>query len=227
MRGRLPLPLIPSPKGRGKVKNMQSFKTFTGLLTLLDRGNVDTDQIISKEHLKSIRRTGFGPALFSDWRYQNDGSPNPQFPLNQPHYQGATILVTGNNFGCGSSREHAVWALQQYGFRTILAPRQGNIPTFADIFANNSGKNGLLLIEMSETEVNEIKKTIQENEGLQATVNLADQTLTLQLAPPKNYRFTIDSALKERLLKGLDDIGRSEQYETAITQFEKTHSPQL
>ena len=154
---------------------MEAFKSHRGLLATLDRANVDTDQIIPKQFLKSIARTGFGEALFHDWRYLADGKPNPQFELNQSRFQGASILVARNNFGCGSSREHAVWAIQQYGFKTVIAP------AFADIFRNNSTKNGLLTVELEEAEVEEIFQMVGRYAGLEATVNLEEQRLTLHL----------------------------------------------
>jgi 3-isopropylmalate/(R)-2-methylmalate dehydratase small subunit len=203
---------------------MEAFKTFTGIVAVLDRGNVDTDQIISKEHLKSVKRTGFGPSLFSDWRYQEDGSENSDFELNQPRFQKAEILVTGSNFGCGSSREHAVWAIQQYGIKTIIAPRQEDLPAFADIFYNNSGKNGLLLIALSKDQVDSIIQTVHDHEGLSATVDLEQQKITLS---HQVLDFSISPALKERLLRGLDDIGRTEQFDKEIQQFEIGHSNQL
>ena len=207
---------------------MKPFKTFTGLVAVIDRGNIDTDQIIPKEHLKAIQRTGFEKYLFSDWRYLENGDPNPDFELNQPRFQGATILIAGNNFGCGSSREHAVWALHQYGFKTIIAAQRGEVPAFADIFFNNSGKNGLLLIELKESEVREIMQAVMKEEGLQATIDLGNQKVTLNpSAGAKVYNFSMDSALKERLLKGLDDIGITEQYLDQIKQFEKNHFFQI
>src|SRR3989338_5203717 len=146
---------------------MKPFKTHRGLIAPLDRANVDTDQIIAKQFLKSIARTGFGPQLFYDWRYAADGKPNPKFSLNLPRYKNASVLVTRNNFGCGSSREHAVWAIVQYGFQAVIAPWRAsggqNIPAFADIFRNNSFKNSLLTIELSEPEVEKILKLLLRN----------------------------------------------------------------
>ena len=135
---------------------MDKFLTFKGSICAIDRANIDTDALIPKEHLKSIKRTGFGSALFSDWRYNDDGSDNLDFALNHPKAKGATILVGKNNFGCGSSREHAVWAVAQQGFKVVVAPRVGEIPGFADIFKNNCAKNGLLTIELTSDEVNHI-----------------------------------------------------------------------
>jgi len=210
---------------------MQPFTKHTGLIALLDRGNIDTDQIIPKEFLKSIERTGFGDQLFAYWKYKEDGSVDPHFELNNPVYKGSTILVAGNNFGCGSSREHAVWAIVQAGYKAVIAPSkktdQGMIPGFADIFKNNSGKNGLLLIELSEEEVKEIGNTIRKNPGLKATIDLENQKVILGSGEQGTYPFKIDAGLKNRLIKGLDDIGVTEQYLNQITTFEKTHSAQM
>lgn len=211
---------------------MIPFTTHTGLIAILNRGNIDTDQIIPKEHLKSIKRTGFGEHLFSDWRYLDNGKLNPDFELNQPRYNKASILVTGNNFGCGSSREHAVWAIVQYGFRAVIAPRkereQNVIPGFADIFYNNSSKNGLLLIELKEDQVTEIVSLTEKNEGLKAHIDLSSQKVTINLPTEKKvYDFAINEGIKKRLLDGLDEIGQTEAYSDAITQFEKKHNSQF
>ena len=158
---------------------MEAFKTHRGIVATLDRANVDTDQVIPKQFLKSIKRTGFGEALFFDWRYLSDGSPDPKFELNAPHLKGASILVARNNFGCGSSREHAVWAVVQYGFKVVIAPyaqRGGaKVPGFADIFRNNAVKNGLLTVELAEAEVEEIFQMAGRFKGLQATIDLDEQ----------------------------------------------------
>lgn len=206
---------------------MDAFKTFTGTVMALDRANIDTDAIIPKEYLKSIERSGFGRALFSDWRYLEDGRDNPEFTINRPEYRSAEILVAGNNFGCGSSREHAVWAIQQQGFKTVVAPWRDaggeRIPAFADIFANNSGKNGLLLIELSPDEVQELMQ-LAEHEVLTATVDLEAQTLTAHAsAGDRVFGFDYDPVLKERLLQGLDEIALTLQHENDITAFEKTY----
>jgi len=203
---------------------MQAFNTFTGTVMGLDRANIDTDAIIPKEYLKSIARTGFDKALFSDWRYLPDGIDNPEFKMNQPECRNAEILVTGNNFGCGSSREHAVWAIQQAGFRTVIAPWRDSsgerIPAFADIFANNSGKNGLLLIELAPEEVAEIIG-LADAESLRATINLEAQTVTCHAAAgDRVFRFDFDPVLKERLLMGLDEIALTLQHEADIAAFE-------
>ena len=205
---------------------MEAFTSHRGKLVTLDRANVDTDQIIPKQFLKSIRRTGYGENLFFDWRYLPDGKPNPDFEVNAPRYQGASILVTRNNFGCGSSREHAVWALTQYGLKAIIAPRVGEVPAFADIFHNNSVKNGLLNVELKDSEVEEIFQMAARYEGLEATVNLEEQRVTLHLPEEISFHFDIDSAVKNHLIRGLDEIGLSLQKERDITAFEKTHKAQ-
>jgi len=198
---------------------MKAFTKHKGKAVLLDRGNIDTDQIIPKEHLKSIVKTGFDKGLFSDWRYNEDGSNNPTFELNKPENKEATILLTGNNFGCGSSREHAVWALVQYGFCAIIAPKIKDIPAFADIFTNNSGKNGLLLVELTEDDFNDIKSASEEIE-----IDLKKQNI---VCGNIIKTFEIDSATKERLLKGLDDIGTTLIHEKEISTFEKKHNDQM
>jgi len=182
---------------------------------------VDTDQIIPKQFLKSIRRTGFGESLFFDWRYLPDGKPDPAFELNAPRFKGASILVARNNFGCGSSREHAVWAIQQYGFKAVIAP------SFADIFRNNSGKNGLLTVELKEAEVEEIFRMAGRYSGLEATVNLDEQRVTLHLPEEIAFHFEMDAAVKEHLIHGLDAIGLTLKHEAAIAAFEAKHDPQL
>lgn len=210
---------------------MDAFKTHRGKLALMDRANVDTDAIIPKQFLKSIARTGFGESLFFDWRYLPDGKPNPDFALNQPVFKNASILVARNNFGCGSSREHAVWAIQQYGFKAVIAPwREQNgarVPAFADIFRNNCGKNSLLAVELSEAEVNEIFLMTERYAGLEATIDLDEQRVVLHLPEEISFHFDIDKAVKERLVHGLDDIGITLKQEAAITAFEAKHNPQL
>lgn len=204
---------------------MQKFEKFTGVVAGVDRANIDTDALIPKEHLKSIKRTGFGAALFSDWRYNDDGSDNPDFVLNKPETKGAEILIARNNFGCGSSREHAVWAVVQYGFKTVIAPREGDVPAFADIFRNNCGKNGLLTIELAEEQVDEIFQTLEKEPGVKATVDLDAQTVTLHTAGGEDkYAFEIAADLKKKLLEGLDDIALTLQYESDITAYEAAHS---
>ncbi len=190
---------------------MVPFKTHRGKLATLDRANVDTDQIIPKQFMKSIKRTGFGEQMFYDWRYLADGKPNPEFELNQPQFKGASILVARNNFGCGSSREHAVWAIQQAGFNAVIAPWQPRgetrVPAFADIFRNNSGKNGLLTVELSDAEVEEIFQLVGRFPGLEMTVDLEHQRVTLHMPEEVSFHFEFDGGVKIRLLHGLDDIG--------------------
>lgn len=203
---------------------MKAFTTHTGLVAPLDRANVDTDQIIPKQFLKSIKRTGFGVNLFDEWRYLDEGYPgqdnsvrplNPDFVLNQPRYQGASVLLARENFGCGSSREHAPWALDEYGFRTVLAP------SFADIFFNNSFKNGLLPIVLKEEEIDELFAEAEAQEGYQLTVDLQAQTVTRP--DGKSYSFEVDGFRKHCLLNGLDDIGLTLQDADAIRAFEEQH----
>ena len=200
---------------------MDSFKTHRGLIATLDRANVDTDQIIPKQFLKSIARTGFGENLFFDWRYRPDGSLNPDFSLNFPKFRGASILVARRNFGCGSSREHAVWAIGQCGFKAVVAP------SFADIFRNNCAKNSLLTIELSEAEVEEIFQMADRYAGLEATADVEEQRIVLHLAEEMAFHFDIDSAVKERLIHGLDDIGLTLKNEEALRAFEARHDAQL
>jgi 3-isopropylmalate/(R)-2-methylmalate dehydratase small subunit len=206
---------------------MEAFTTHRGVIATLDRANVDTDQIIPKQFLKSIARTGFGEHLFRDWRYLADGRPNPDFPLNAERFRAASILVVRNNFGCGSSREHAVWAIQQGGFRAVIAPWQqrggSRVPGFADIFKTNSAKNALITVELSEPEVEEIFQMVGRFPRLEATVALDHQRLTLHLAEELSFHFEIDPAVKERLIHGLDEIGLTLQHEDAIRAFERRH----
>ncbi len=190
---------------------MQAFTKHTGLVAPLDRANVDTDQIIPKQFLKRIERTGFGEFLFYDWRYNPDGQPNPSFVLNEPRYKGASILVADKNFGCGSSREHAPWALGEYGFRVIIAP------SFADIFANNCFKNGMLPLTLTEEQVQEIMKRAQQDEGYSLTVDLERQTID------DSIPFTVGKFQRYCLLAGLDDIGLTLRHEDAIRAYELGH----
>ncbi|WP_285426104.1 MULTISPECIES: 3-isopropylmalate dehydratase small subunit [unclassified Pseudomonas] len=203
---------------------MKPFTQHTGLVAPLDRANVDTDQIIPKQFLKSIRRTGFGPNLFDEWRYLDVGQPyqdnskrplNPDFVLNAERYQGASVLLARENFGCGSSREHAPWALEEYGFRSIIAP------SYADIFFNNSFKNGLLPIILSESDVDDLFKVVEANPGYQLNVDLQAQTVTRE--DGKVYSFEIDAFRKHCLLNGLDDIGLTLVDGEAISAFESKH----
>ncbi len=211
---------------------MKPINQHTGILAPLKRSNVDTDQIIPKQFLKSIARTGFGPSLFFDWRYLADGrTPDPAFELNRPEFKGASVLVTGNNFGCGSSREHAVWAVEQDGYRVIIAPwmDQGSarIPGFADIFKNNCSKNGVLTIELSAVDVEKIFSAVAAKPGVQASVDLAAQTLTILSSPELKFRFDISPAVKDRLIGGLDDIGTTLKHEASVTAFESKHNTQI
>jgi 3-isopropylmalate/(R)-2-methylmalate dehydratase small subunit len=193
---------------------MRPFSTHTGRVAALPRGNVDTDQIIPKQFLKRIERTGFGPALFHDWRYRADGAPNPEFELNRPSAAGASILVTGPNFGCGSSREHAPWALQDYGFRAILAP------SFADIFYGNCCQNGLLPVILTEDEIGELlRRASASSHGYSLTVDLVDNSVSNDAG--FRARFTMDPYRREMLLRGLDEIGKTLELETAIAAFER------
>lgn len=204
---------------------MDKFEKYTGVVAGVDRANIDTDAIIPKEHLKSIKRTGFGGALFSDWRYNDDGSEKPDFVLNKPENRQAEILVTRTNCGCGSSREHAVWAVAQFGFKAIIAPRHEDTPAFADIFRNNCGKNGLLTIELSEEQVEEIFQTLEKEPGVKGTVDLENQTVTIHAASgDAAYTFDISADLKTKLLEGLDDIALTLQYEADIAAYEAAHS---
>jgi 3-isopropylmalate/(R)-2-methylmalate dehydratase small subunit len=191
---------------------MKAFRQHTGLVAPLDRANVDTDQIIPKQFLKRIERTGFGEFLFYDWRYLPDGQPDPSFVLNEPRYQGASILVADKNFGCGSSREHAPWALGEFGFRAIMAP------SFADIFANNCFKNGMLPIAVN---VEEIMKRAQEREGYQLTVDL--ERLVVEDAGGLSVPFVVSEFQRYCLLEGLDDIGLTLRHEDAIRAYENNH----
>ncbi|MDA2929071.1 3-isopropylmalate dehydratase small subunit [Acidobacteria bacterium AH-259-O06] len=192
---------------------MQPFAKHKGLVATLDLVNVDTDQIIPKQFLKRIERTGYGQFLFYDWRFNEDGSLNPDFELNQPRFKAATILLTRANFGCGSSREHAPWALLDHGFRSILAP------SFADIFYNNCFKNSLLPVRLSEEQVEELFGRARANLRYQLTIDLQSQTITDQL--DLEYHFEVDSFHRECLLKGLDEIGLTLQYEDQIREYER------
>lgn len=195
---------------------MQSFTSHTGLVVPLQRENVDTDQIIPKQFLKRIERTGYGDFLFNDWRYDASGKPNPNFVLNAPQYAGATILVAGKNFGCGSSREHAVWALRGYGFRAIIAP------TFADIFTTNSAKNGLLLVTLHPNDVTELMLRAELG-NFRLTVDL--ESCAVFSEDGFSSRFEIDPFTRTSLLQGLDEIGMTLQHEKEITAYEQRHQP--
>jgi len=201
---------------------MQPFTTMTGLVAPLDRVNVDTDQIIPKQFLKTIKRTGLREGLFYDWRRKKDGSPDPEFFLNQPRYRDAPILLTRDNFGCGSSREHAPWALLDQGFRCLIAP------SFADIFYNNCFQNGILPVVLKPDEVQALFQAVAATVGYQLTVDLAAQTVTTP--EDLRYRFEVDPFRKDCLLKGLDSIGLSLQHAPAIAAYEarrKVEAPWL
>lgn len=191
---------------------MESFIRHTGLVATMDRVNVDTDQIIPKQFLKRIERSGFGQFLFYDWRFNQDGSLKADFELNQPIVAGASILVARANFGCGSSREHAPWALHDYGFRSIIAP------SFADIFYNNCLKNGMLPVQLSEAQVERIFQTAAENPGYELTVDLERQIISDDCG--NKFSFAVDPFSRQCLLKGLDDIGLTLQHEDAIARYE-------
>jgi 3-isopropylmalate/(R)-2-methylmalate dehydratase small subunit len=195
---------------------MEPFQRHKGLLAVMDRVDVDTDQIIPKQFLKRIERTGYEDALFFDWRWKPDGSENPDFELNWPRYRNATVLIAGRNFGCGSSREHAPWALHDYGIRSVIAP------SFGDIFRNNCYQNGMLPVQLPEETVREIMERAKAKEGMQVTVDLARQTVTLD--DGYSASFDIDPFRKHSLMEGLDDIGLSLQHEPVIAGFE-SHRP--
>ena len=201
---------------------MDKFTVHQGVVVPLDRANVDTDAIIPKQYLKSISRTGFGPTLFDDWRYMEPGEPgmdhskrelNADFVLNQPRYQGASILLARENFGCGSSREHAVWALTDYGIRAVIAP------SYADIFFNNGFKNGLLPIVLDEKIVDGLFNSVTAEEGYQLTIDLEQQQVTTPSGD--TFDFAVDEFRKYCLLNGLDDIGLTLQHADAIRQYEE------
>src|SRR5438128_12509973 len=194
---------------------MQPFRTHTGKVAPLYRANIDTDQIIPKQFLKRIERTGFGEFLFNDWRRSAEGLPDPSFVLNQPKYAGASILVAGKNFGCGSSREHAVWALADFGFRVVIAT------SFADIFANNCVKNGMLTVVLKEQDVAELARRAQELPHYEATVDLENR----EVRDHHGFKaiFQIDEFTRHCLLNGLDDIGLTLQNEADIAVYEAKH----
>ncbi|HEY1766828.1 MAG TPA: 3-isopropylmalate dehydratase small subunit [Terracidiphilus sp.] len=194
---------------------MEPFKKITALAVPLDRTNVDTDQIIPKQFLKRIERTGYGDFLFFDWRRTAEGDPDPSFVLNDPRYQGAQILIAGKNFACGSSREHAAWALSDYGFRVVIAP------TFADIFFSNAGKNGIVLARLSEEQVAELLNNAKTIPGYRLTVSLEEQTVS----DDRGFKaaFEVDPFRKFCLLEGLDDIGLTLRHAGALDKFESAH----
>ena len=191
---------------------MDPFTTHTGLVGAMDRANVDTDQIIPKQFLKRIERSGFGQFLFFDWRFNEDESDNPEFELNKPEAKDASILLARRNFGSGSSREHAVWALADYGFRSVIAP------SFADIFYNNCFKNGVLPVALSEEQVEELFVKTASNPGYKLTVDLESQTVTDESG--LSFSFEVDGARKERMLQGLDDIAVTLSHADKISAYE-------
>ena len=204
---------------------MKAFKTFTGIVAPLDRSNIDTDSIIPKEYLKSIKRSGFGPNLFDSWRYLDKSNSknqntkrklNPDFVLNKPPYDKAEILLSRENFGCGSSREHAVWALSDFGFKAILAP------SFGDIFYSNSFKNGFLPIRLENRDIDMLFDASRSSPGFKVIINLEKQFVQIQ--DNKKFEFNIDDSLKNRLLKGLDDIALTLEYTEKIRIYEKNRS---
>jgi len=197
---------------------MQAFTQMTGLVAPLDRVNVDTDQIIPKQFLKTIKRTGLREGLFYDWRRRKDGSPDPSFFLNQPRYQAATILLTRDNFGCGSSREHAPWALLDQGIRCVIAP------SFADIFYNNCFQNGILPVVLKSDDVQSLMKDVLASEGYRLSVDLGLQTVTTPAG--KQHRFEIDPFRKDCLYRGLDSIGLTLQHEPTIAAYEARRRPE-
>jgi 3-isopropylmalate/(R)-2-methylmalate dehydratase small subunit len=198
---------------------MQKYTKHTSVVALMNRRNVDTDQIVAKQFLKKVERTGFGVHLFHDWRYLEDGSPNPDFELNNPKFDGAKILVAGDNFGCGSSREHAPWAIDDYGFNTIISS------SFADIFYNNCFKNGILPIVVKPEILEAVMGEVAANEGVSFTVDLAEQTVTTPGGI--SIDFDIDGFRKHNLLNGLDDIGLTLKQKSHIDNYEEHHKAQF
>lgn len=192
---------------------MEAFKKLTGIVGPVDRVNVDTDAIIPKQFLKRIERTGFGQFLFYEWRFDTEGKVNPQFELNKPRYEGASVLISRANFGCGSSREHAPWSILDYGFHCVIAP------SFADIFYNNCFKNGILPIKLSEEQVEELFQRTAQHEGYKLTVDLESKTIVDEFG--LSISFDLDEHRRQFLLQGLDDIGLTLQHEELITAYEK------
>jgi 3-isopropylmalate/(R)-2-methylmalate dehydratase small subunit len=194
---------------------MKAFRTLTSLAAPLDRANVDTDQIIPKQFLKRIERTGYEDFLFFDWRKSADGTPDRNFVLNDPRYKGAEILIAGKNFGCGSSREHAAWALSDFGFRCVIAP------TFADIFFSNAGKNGILPVKLTEEQVQTLLQRAATTPGYKLTVSLEEQKVSDEQG--FSATFEVDPFRRYCLLEGLDDIGLTLRHAAALDQFEVNH----
>ncbi len=209
----------PTRKSHGldqKESKMEPFTKLTGIVAPLEALNVDTDQIIPKQFLKRIERTGYGQYLFYDWRFNDDGSDNASFEMNQPRYAGASILLSKENFGCGSSREHAPWSLLDFGFKCIIAP------SFADIFFNNCFNNGMLPIVLPDNQVNQLFKLVRENEGFQLTVDLETQKITQP--DGSTIPFDVDANKWHCLLSGLDPIGLTLTHQDKITAFERARS---
>lgn len=216
---------------------MTPFTSHTGRAALLDREDVDTDQIIPKQFLTRVQKSGYGPFAFFNWRYAEETicliDPqegdyrfqktvlNPDFDLNRPEFKGASILIARNNFGCGSSREHAVWAIKQDGYQVVIAPSKGDLPAFADIFRNNSFKTGLLTIELAAEEVNQLFQRVNENPELEIEVDLPQQQVRIAGEQPVIFRFEINHGIKSRLLKGVDDIGKTLKKDDEISTHEE------
>jgi 3-isopropylmalate/(R)-2-methylmalate dehydratase small subunit len=194
---------------------MKAFTKHTGLVVAMNRANVDTDQIIPKQFLKRIERSGFEDSLFFDWRYFDNGKPNPEFELNRPEARGATILLARRNFGCGSSREHAVWAIENYGIRCVIAP------SFADIFYNNCFKNGVLPVRLTEEEVERLFKNVAAKSGYQLTVDLENCVVTDDSGV--SFSFQVEPSRRCNMLSGLDDIALTLKNEAQISAYEKSH----
>ena len=194
---------------------MDAVEVIEGKVSVLDRADVDTDQIIPKQFLKRIERTGYGDFLFNDWRYDEDGNERPGFELNRLEFRGASILLTGRNFGCGSSREHAAWALKDYGIDVVVGP------SFGDIFRTNAGKNGLLAIMLPEDEVDRLMESVDLDNGSEMTVDL--ERCVVVAPDGREVPFAFDESIRHRILNGLDDIAITLQHEDAITAYETTH----
>jgi 3-isopropylmalate/(R)-2-methylmalate dehydratase small subunit len=195
---------------------MKAFVSETGRVAILDRPDVDTDQIIPKQFLKRIERTGYGDFLFFDWRFDDDGAERPSFELNRPEFRGASILLAGRNFGCGSSREHAAWALRDYGIEVVIAP------SFGDIFRTNATKNGMLVIELPDDELERLKESVDLDRGSELTVDLERCAIT---APDgREVPFELDESVRQRLLSGADDIDQTLRYEAEIAAYEEARA---
>ena len=198
---------------------MEKYTKHTSVAALMNRNNVDTDQIIAKQFLKKVERTGFGIHLFHDWRFLDDGTPNPDFELNNPNFAGAKVLIAGDNFGCGSSREHAPWAIEDFGFNTIVST------SFADIFYNNCFKNGILPIVVNAETLKALMSEVSANEGVAFTVDLENQSLSTPGG--QQVSFEIDGFRKHNLLNGLDDIGLTLMHTDKISEYESKHKTQF